>query len=229
MEAVEFMKQKNRMCDYYSGRTCTHDDSGETCPAMCIDCEITTDDLEQLVDIVEKWAKEHPGKPEQEQQKPEHPEEAADVTKPKQDEPCVKTIQDQLEGAIYREIISNKTKIEKLEHDVEERVEHLEKCCDEMNERLTYFIHDTVDEVQAIKKHAEHQDKFMHIKCVHVDSAEVESMNEPKRTNKDVLLAAFPHADTSACPKLLDMNYKCDKRKLCAVCKHEFWNDEVQK
>ena len=48
-----------------------------------------------------------------------------------------------------------------------------------------------------------------------------------KRTNKDVLLAVLPNVDTSACPKMLDMNYKCDKRKLCAVCKHEFWNEEV--
>ena len=38
MEVLEFIKQKDRMCDYYSGRTCTHDDSGETCPAMSIDC-----------------------------------------------------------------------------------------------------------------------------------------------------------------------------------------------
>ena len=53
---------------------------------------------------------------------------------------------------------------------LEERVGHLKKCFDEMNERLTCFIHDTVDEVQAIKKHAEHQDEFMQTKCVHVDS-----------------------------------------------------------
>ena len=49
-----------------------------------------------------------------------------------------------------------------------------------------------------------------------------------KRTNKDVLLAVLPNVDASACPKMLDMNYKCDKRKLCAVCKHEFWNEEVE-
>lgn len=53
---------------------------------------------------------------------------------------------------------------------LEERVDNLEKCCNEMNERLTRFIHDTVDEVQEIKKHAEHQDKFMQTKCVHVRS-----------------------------------------------------------
>lgn len=72
MEAVEFIKQKDRMCDYYSDRQCTHDESGETCPAMSIDFEITTDELEQLVAIVEKWAKEHP-------EKPEHPEESSDL------------------------------------------------------------------------------------------------------------------------------------------------------
>lgn len=35
---------------------------------MNIECEITTDEPERLVAIVEKWAKEHPGKPEQERQ-----------------------------------------------------------------------------------------------------------------------------------------------------------------
>lgn len=85
MEVLEFMKQKNRMCDYYSGRTCAHDDSGETCPAMSIDCEITSDKLEQLVAIVEKWAKEHP-------------EVTSAATNPKNNEPCVKTIRDDLAG-----------------------------------------------------------------------------------------------------------------------------------
>ena len=172
MEAVEFMKQKNRMCDYYSGRTCTHDDSGETCPAMCIDCEITTDDLEQLVAIVEKWAKEHPGKPEQEQQKPgqeqqkpEHPEEAADVTKPKQDEPCVKTIQDNLEGAIYREIGSNNKRIENLEHDVFVMRNNLAILGDKI-----YALREKVD---------------------HTPTKEASQTPKPKRTNKDVLLAAL--------------------------------------
>lgn len=121
MEAVEFIKQKARMCDYYSGSPCTHDDSGEICPAHNINCFTTTDHLEQLVAVVEQWAEEHPEKPEQEREQ-----------------------------------------------------------------------------------------------------------ERPKRTNKDVLLAVLPNVDTSACPKVLDMNYKCDKRKLCAVCKHEFWNEEVE-
>lgn len=52
--------------------------------------------------------------------------------------------------------------------------------------------------------------------------------NKRKRKRKYALLAVLPNVDTSACPKILDMNYKCDKRKLCAVCKHEFWNEEVE-
>ena len=117
---------------------------------------------------------------------------------------------------------------------LEERVDRLEKCCNEMNERLTRFIHDTVDEVQEIKKHAEHQDKFMQTQCVHVDSQEAESMNEPKRTNKDVLLAAFPNASMDdngipdACPIRLDTHYNCDKFENCLRCRHAHWLAEVE-
>lgn len=103
-----------------------------------------------------------------------------------------------------------------------------------MNERLTCFIHDTVDEVQAIKKHAEHQDEFMQTKCVHVGSEEVESMNEPKRTNKDVLLAAFPNArmDNNGlpdmCPLVLDTQYDCNAFASCSFCKRTHWLAEVE-
>lgn len=118
---------------------------------------------------------------------------------------------------------------------LEERVDHLKKCFDEMNERLTSFIHDTVDEVQAIKKHAEHQDEFMQTKCIHVGSEEVESMNEQKRTNKDVLLAAFPDSRMDdngipyACPNHLDAHYNCDKFESCVRCRHTHWLAEVEK
>ena len=118
---------------------------------------------------------------------------------------------------------------------LEERVDHLKKCYDEMNERLTCFINDTVDEVQAIKKHAEHQDKFMQTKRVHVDSEEVESMNEPKRTNKDVLLASFPRMVMDGgvpvlCPRTMDRDIHiqyCAGRS-CYQCRCEYWLSEVE-
>lgn len=58
MEGLEFIKQKERMCDYYVDG-CTRDGFSEICPAHDMDCEITTDKPEQLVAVVEKWAKEH--------------------------------------------------------------------------------------------------------------------------------------------------------------------------
>ena len=104
MEVVEFMRQKDRMCDYYDYE-CTRKCSNEICPAKDMDCDISTNMPECLVEIVEKWAKEHP-------------EETAAATTHKNADPCVKKIRDNLEGAIYRSIASNKTRIENLEYDV---------------------------------------------------------------------------------------------------------------
>ena len=64
MEAVEFLRNHDRMCS-------TIDKCSE-CPAVNMKCcELTTDEPEKLVAIGEKWAKEHPDGTEQEQQKPE--------------------------------------------------------------------------------------------------------------------------------------------------------------
>lgn len=180
MEVLELIKQRHRMCDYYGDVSCVCDDSRETCPALNIDCSLGIPTSEQLVEIVEQWAKEHPEKPEQEQQKAE---------------------QDDIEGAIYREIISNKTRIEKLEYDVSVIRHNLAVLDDRI-----YALREKVD---------------------HTPTMEPSQTPELKRTNKDVLLAVLPNIDTSACPKVLDMNYKCDKRKLCAVCKREFWNADA--
>lgn len=80
MEVLEFMKQKNRMCDYYVDG-CTRDGFCEICPAHDMDCEITTDKPEQLVAVVEQWAKEHPEEQEQERQKPEQESQKAEQEK----------------------------------------------------------------------------------------------------------------------------------------------------
>lgn len=195
MEALEFMKQKDRMCDYYCGEACTHDDSGETCPAESINCDISTDKPEQLVAIVEQWAKEHP-------------EETEVATTPKNDEPCVKTIQDALEGAIYREIISHKTRIENLEYDVSVIRHNLSALHDKI-----YMLSEKVD---------------------HTQTAEPSQTPEPKRTNKDVLLAAFPDAYVSpdgipmACPLSLDKHYECSKFKNCEDCRTTHWPAEAE-
>lgn len=71
MEALEFMRKRKRMCEYYGDDTCVCEDSRGVCPAIDMDCSFTTEKQEQLVAVVEQWAKEHPEKPEQERQKPE--------------------------------------------------------------------------------------------------------------------------------------------------------------
>ena len=202
MEAVEFFKNYNRMCS-------TIDKCSE-CPAVNMKCcELTTDEQAKLVEIVEKWAKEHPEETEQGQKKPEHQEEAADVTKPKQDEPCVKTIQDNIEGAIYRSIAFNKTRIENLEYEVSVIRHDLEVLDDRI-----YALREKVD---------------------HTPAEEPSQTQEKKRTNKDVLLAAFPRMVMDGgvpvlCPRTMDRDIHiqyCAGRS-CYQCRCEYWLSEVE-
>ena len=59
MDAVEYVKQRERMCDYYS--------DCDKCPAKeVIGCANITK-ISQMVPIVEKWAKEHPVKTRQDE------------------------------------------------------------------------------------------------------------------------------------------------------------------
>lgn len=195
MEVLEFMRQKKRMCDYYGGDTCVCDDSRGTCPAFTIDCSFSTDEPERLVAIVEQWAKEHP-------------EETEVATTPKNDEPCVKTIQDNLEGAIYRSIASNKTRIEKIEYDVSVIRHNLAVLDDRI-----YALREKVDRSPTI---------------------EPSQTQEPKRTNKDVLLAVFPdaHMDNNGipnvCPYELDEHHPCNSLIACAACKRAHWLAESE-
>ena len=57
MDAVEFLKQFNRMCKTYNDDGCTE------CPAYKYRCGEEFDEQEEAgVSIVEQWAKEHPVK-----------------------------------------------------------------------------------------------------------------------------------------------------------------------
>lgn len=191
MDALKFLQCYYAMCYH------RHSPNGcGDCEAQEIDCELTTDYPEKLVEAVERWAKAHP-------------EEAADATKPKQDDPCVKTIQDGLEGAIYRAIASNKTRIENLENDVAVI-------------RINLSVLD--DRIYALRE-----------KVDHTPTKEPSQTPEPKRTNKDVLLAAFPRivmdGDVPAsCPRIMDRDIHiqyCAGRS-CDQCKHEYWLSEAE-
>lgn len=195
MEAVEFMKKRKRMCDYYGEDTCVCDDSRGECPAIDMDCSFAKEHPERLLAIVEKWAKDHP-------------EETAAATNPKNNEPCVKTIRDDLEGAIYRAIASHKTRIENLEYDVSV-IRHNLAVLDDR----TYALREEVD---------------------HTPTKEPSQTQEPKRTNKDVLLAAFPNTRMNdngipnVCPLALDTQYDCNKFPNCLLCKRTHWLAEVE-
>lgn len=63
MDAIEFIKERNRMCDYYKDDRCWNDD--EQCPALdckCNDFRNAADDEFKIVNVVEQWSKEHPQK-----------------------------------------------------------------------------------------------------------------------------------------------------------------------
>ena len=63
MDAIEFIKERNRMCDYYKDNRCWNDN--EQCPALyckCHDFRNAADDGFKIVDIVDQWSKKHPQK-----------------------------------------------------------------------------------------------------------------------------------------------------------------------
>ena len=56
MDVIEYVKQRNRMCDYYTHNNCSK------CPAFsCEECS-GLNGISTMVPIVEKWAKAHPAK-----------------------------------------------------------------------------------------------------------------------------------------------------------------------
>ena len=59
MDAVEYVKQRERMCDYYGN-------CGD-CPACDYEWCASLNEIPNLVPIVEKWAKEHPVKTRQDE------------------------------------------------------------------------------------------------------------------------------------------------------------------
>ena len=54
MDAVEYVKQRNRMCDYYI--------NCNDCPAGYYEGCSSLSGIPKLIPIVEQWAKEHPVK-----------------------------------------------------------------------------------------------------------------------------------------------------------------------
>lgn len=75
MDALEFLKERKRMCDSYTGcKGCPFDDS-----RCVIDSTLSDDDdCERIIVAVEKWSKEHPRKTRQSAFLEQYPEAALD-------------------------------------------------------------------------------------------------------------------------------------------------------
>lgn len=203
MEILEFLRQRKRMCDYYGDITCVCDDSRGSCPALYIDCSFTTEKPEQLVAVVEKWAKEHP-------------EETAAATTPKNNDPCVKTIQDDLEGAIYQTLKNYENRFAEIKS-----AEDLEENCYRNFQIIENRHIETCKEIVRLKDRVAELEVAL--------KAEPVPAPKPKRTNKDVLLAAFPDVRMedsgipTVCPLSLDKHYNCSKFKNCKECRRAYW------
>lgn len=211
MEAMEFMMQRKRMCDYYGDDTCVCDDSRGTCPALLIDCSFGTPTSERLVAIVEQWVKEHPEKPERERQKPEQERQKAEHPEESSEEES---------SDLYATIATLEDRLAKLETRVE-------------NESLILREFSQTEFRNSPRRNFETH-KELTERIAKLEKDPVEPMNEPKRTNKDVLLAAFPDANLSldgipdACPFSLDKHYDCGKFPNCLRCKRAHWTAESE-
>lgn len=60
MDALKFIEERNRMCDYYRGGN-THSGCAE-CPAFEIMCSSVKSVTSEYIAAVEQWSKEHPRK-----------------------------------------------------------------------------------------------------------------------------------------------------------------------
>lgn len=66
MDVVEYVKQRERMCNYYI--------DCDDCPASILESCSSLDNGFEIVEIVEQWAKEHPVKTRQSEVLKQYPE-----------------------------------------------------------------------------------------------------------------------------------------------------------
>lgn len=60
MDALKFIEERNRMCDYYTKRDVLN--GCADCPECDFACNIVRDVTPEYIDDVEKWSQEHPRK-----------------------------------------------------------------------------------------------------------------------------------------------------------------------
>ena len=107
--------------------------------------------------------------------------------------------------------------------ELEDRIDKLEKKVS--NEALIF---------REVSKRNQGSHRKLADRIAALEEYHVESMNEQKRTNMDVLLKVFPNVRMNnnglpdVCALSLDTNYDCDKFTDCEDCRCVHWNTEVE-
>lgn len=209
MEVLEFFQCYYKMCaSYVNG--CAG------CEAQGIDCELTTAEPEKLVAAVERWAKAHPEEAEQEQQKAEQ-----------NDAENHRTTSNELSIEDRIRILEQDMRIvQNFRYEGVVRVRHghwkrYEDCGVTRCSVCDYSVEEYIE--------------FRYCPYCGSKMDEDESVDKPKRTNKDVLLATFPRMVMDGgvpvlCPRTMDRDIHiqyCAGRS-CYQCRCEYWLSEVE-
>lgn len=219
MEALNFLQNYDRMCS-------TIDKCSE-CPAGSMKCcELSTDEQAKLVEIVEKWAKEHPDK---------------DNTETSWEEiPLANRLVDLGEDLIATAIAREKT-INSIRMDEKEVIkwayyymkQFLWRFYGGMGDPEKCKYYEAMADIETtIRRNAPTLASTP--KPEPAPTPEPTSEPKPKRTRKDLFLAAFPDASVSldgipdACPLSLDKHYDCGKFANCIDCRRANWLAEVE-
>lgn len=125
---------------------------------------------------------------------------------------------------------------EKTEHP--EESSDLHAIIDELEYRLDKLDRKVSNEAlifREVSKRNQGSHRKLSDRIAALEEYHVESMNEQKRTKKDVLLAAFPRmvmdGDVPAlCPRIMDrdINFQHCAGRRCYECRHEYWLSEAQ-
>lgn len=231
MEVLEFRRCYKEMCDHYCGNGC------RGCEAIDIDCELNTNEIEKLVEIVERWAKTHPdeAKKTEDAREPEKPADGCLFLTPKDINAIVVRNGNEIIN-LNHSISGVRCAIDELDRRISElfrRVDNAsalnpkndETCGIKPEDFVNHFIAEMLTRhEEQIEKLTQNVEKLMQpVNAV-----------KPKRTHKDVLLAAFPDACIStdgipdACPLSLDKHYDCNKFPNCLRCKRAHWLAKVE-
>ena len=224
MEAVEFMREYDRMC-----RMCS---DCNKCPAGGLECcePESTEECAKLVEIVEKWAKEHSAKVENEAEVPSLSYTVIGVA-----------------VAALGMALTDYDRINALEpcdaDDIKSVINDVLDICealfaemsDEKRSMLRTVTPSLYDFVTIWLPYYE-KTKGTTPALTQTPAPEPTSKLKQKRTRKDLMLAAFPDTEIvdgypPFCPIHFEKGFRCRDTSggiPCNNCKREYWLTEVE-